>query len=79
MRKNSTYSCAKIVSGSSIPKTLILRGNFVLRRISAMSAFRRNSSPLLWPEVKCEHTKQKFVWWRDMLTEMDPYNTCTMP
>ncbi len=67
-----TYSCANIVSGSSNPDSLTNRWNVVRRRISAMSAFLWSSSPSLCPAIKCAQTKQKLVWCRDILIEMEP-------
>lgn len=60
--KNDAYSCAIIDSGNCIPESLTNLGNVVRRRTSATSAFLRNSSPSLWPDVRCVQTKQKLVW-----------------
>jgi hypothetical protein len=32
-----------------------------------------SSSPSLSPDVRCVHTKQKNVWYIDMLTDIDPW------
>jgi hypothetical protein len=67
-----SYSCSRIVSGDFSSPELWTRGNLVFLRISMTSAFLLNSSPSFCPEVKWLHMKQKLVWCKDMLTEIDP-------
>jgi len=83
-KKNTSidaYSCSRIVSGdltSAAPRTC---GNLVFLRISITSEFLRSSSPSFSPEVKWQQTKQKVVWCKDMLMDIDPCSkmkTCSV-
>ena len=71
-KEKISYSWSKICWGECSSPMPWTRGNLVFLSISMTSEFLRSSSPSFCPEVRWLQTKQKLVWCKDMLIEIEP-------
>lgn len=67
-----TYSWPRIFSGTLLLGDRQILGNCVFFSISITSEFLLRSSPSFSPEAKWLQTKQKLVWCKDKLTDIQP-------